>query len=193
MAKTYNGGYVMLDLADPKLYDRAKAAIGSGKPVMLYDTGNAVYYIDSIALDGTNVVITKGGKTITITDANSVIASGEIQNHLYIHNASYINIQGDEMDIQGNLYFLYNEDLTDMLENLNNTSGETAFNNIKALLDKVIFINISNGADGGASGYAEKNLDGTYQYGTEGASESLTASSVDLAILCQHITVKQLF
>ena len=95
MAKTYNGGYVMLDLADPKLYDRAKAAIGSGKPVMLYDTDNAVYYIDSIALDGTNVVITKGGKTITIESDGDITESGNIQNHLYKHNIDFELLDGN--------------------------------------------------------------------------------------------------
>ena len=79
-------GYVTLDLASNKIYKEALGAIKSGKPVMVVDAPN-VYFADTIAIDtdnDDNVVITKGGKTITITDANSVSSEGDIQNHLYI-------------------------------------------------------------------------------------------------------------
>ena len=72
-----NGGYVMIDLNDTNnIYARAKAAIGCGKPIMIFDDPEC-YYADSIALDGDdNVIIVKGGKTITINDANAVISEG---------------------------------------------------------------------------------------------------------------------
>lgn len=113
MAKTYNGGYVMLDLADPKLYDRAKASIGSGKPVMVYDTDNAVYYIDSIALDGTDVIITKGGKTITIASDGTITSSGDIQNHLWLHTIILsFEYNGDAQYVYGNVLTDNNDILT---------------------------------------------------------------------------------
>lgn len=186
------GGYVMINKAQDNVYELATSALTSGKPILWYESNTECYFIDTIKLIGTDIILTKGGKTITIKADGDIIETGDVQNHLYIHNVSYFNIQGDNLDIQGDLYFLYNEDLTDILKSLNNTSGETAFNNIKALLDKVIFIKISNGADGGNTGYVEKDID-TYRYGTEGSSEELTTSSVDLTIMCNTITVKQLF
>lgn len=75
-------GYVTLDLASNKIYKESLGAIKSGKPVMIVDAPN-VYFADTIAISGDDVVITKGGKTITITDANSVSSEGDIQVHLY--------------------------------------------------------------------------------------------------------------
>ena len=76
-----NGGYVMLDLNDnDNIYAKAKALIGCGKPILVYDDP-ICYYADSISLNGDgDVVIIKGGKTINITDANSVISEGIVTN-----------------------------------------------------------------------------------------------------------------
>ena len=84
-------GYVTLDLASNKIYNESLNAIKSGKPVMVVDAPN-VYFADTIKVatidDDKVVVITKGGKTITINDANAVSSEGTIQpstseNHLY--------------------------------------------------------------------------------------------------------------
>lgn len=80
-----NGGYVILDLQDANVYAQAKNCLLVNKPVMVYDNAQ-VYYADSIILDGTNVVLTKGGKTITIANDNTITTSGDIQilkNHIY--------------------------------------------------------------------------------------------------------------
>lgn len=113
MNKTYNGGYVMLDLADKKLYERAKAAIGSGKPVMLYDN-DAVYYIDTISLDDTNVVITKGGKTITIAADGTITESGEIQPSGSGGNAPLIVTLSCATNPDDNESTLLNQDKSDL-------------------------------------------------------------------------------
>lgn len=77
----YIGGYSILDLADANVYAQALICAKQNKPVLVYDDP-LKYYADTIAIDtdnDDNVVITKGGKTITITDANSVSSEGEIQ------------------------------------------------------------------------------------------------------------------
>ena len=68
-------GYVSINLNDPKIYSKAIRALTSGKPILVEDAPE-VYYADSIAMSGDDVVIVKGGKTITITDANSVSSQG---------------------------------------------------------------------------------------------------------------------
>lgn len=76
---TKNGGYVIIDLNDTtKIYKQALGCLKSGKPVLVYDAPN-IYYADTIAKVGDDVVITKGGKTITIKDANSVSSEGIVK------------------------------------------------------------------------------------------------------------------
>lgn len=77
----YIGGYSILDLADTNVYNQALICAKQNKPVLVYDDPLR-YYADTIAIDtdnDNNVVITKGGKTITINDNNSVSSVGEIQ------------------------------------------------------------------------------------------------------------------
>ena len=71
-------GYVFLDLTKSNVYAEALKVLGTDKPVVIKDGSGAPYFVDSLTLDGTNVVITKGGKTITINDANAVSSEGEI-------------------------------------------------------------------------------------------------------------------
>ena len=52
----YNGGYVMLDLADAKIYENANGAVKAHKPVMVYD-GENVSYAKRIKKVGTSVVV----------------------------------------------------------------------------------------------------------------------------------------
>ena len=61
-------GYVFLDLTKSNVYTEALKVLGTDKPVVIKDGGGSPYFVDSLTLDGTNVVITKGGKTITIAN-----------------------------------------------------------------------------------------------------------------------------
>ena len=88
-------GYVFLDLTKSNVYTEALKVLGTDKPVVIKDGGGSPYFVDSLTLDGTNVVITKGGKTITIANDNTITNVGDIQNHLYEHN---ICIRGDNDD-----------------------------------------------------------------------------------------------
>lgn len=78
------GGYIIVNKNDANIYASLENALTSGKPVLYYEDANICYFIDSISKSGDDIVLTKGGKTITITDANVVTENGEIQNHLYI-------------------------------------------------------------------------------------------------------------
>lgn len=82
MREYKKGGYVILDLESTTIYTDALKAIQAKKPVVVYDEPN-IYFADTIKADTIDddavVIITKGGKTITITDVNSVSSEGEIQ------------------------------------------------------------------------------------------------------------------
>ena len=84
------GGYLIINKDDANIYAKLQDALTNGKPVLFYENDTTCYYIDTIALDGTDIVLTKGGKTITITSSNVVTESGNIQNHLYRY-ACYID------------------------------------------------------------------------------------------------------
>ena len=77
------GGYILINKGDANIYASLENALTSGKPVLFYEDANTCYYIDTISQSGDDIVLTKGGKTITITDANVVTEVGDIQNHLY--------------------------------------------------------------------------------------------------------------
>ena len=89
-------GYVFLDLTKSNVYAKALKVLGADKPVVIKDGSGAPYFVDSLTLDGTNVVITKGGKTITINDANAVSSEGSVV------NPTMENIK----DLSGNLRFI---------------------------------------------------------------------------------------
>lgn len=78
-------GYVFLDLTKSNVYAKALKVLGADKPVVIKDGGGSPYFVDSLTLDGTNVVITKGGKTITIANDNTITNVGDIQPHLWYH------------------------------------------------------------------------------------------------------------
>ena len=93
-----NGGYLMIHKNDSDIYAKAQKALVLGKPILFYENNTTCYYIDTISggeitteiVDDVEVttygdiILTKGGKTITITSANAVSEIGSIQNHLYL-------------------------------------------------------------------------------------------------------------
>ena len=81
--RTMNGGYAMINLASATIHADALAALASNKPIVVYEATGAPYYADTVSISGTSVVITKGGKTITIANDNTITNVGDIQNHLY--------------------------------------------------------------------------------------------------------------
>ena len=103
-------GYVFLDLTKSNVYSKALKVLGTDKPVVIKDGQCSPYFVDSLTLDGTNVVITKGGKTITIANDNTITNVGDIS-----------TILENIVDSQGNKIFIEGEGTLTTLEGLNIT------------------------------------------------------------------------
>ena len=82
----YIGGYSILDLTDANVHAQANACYNQDKPVLVYGANGERYFADTITKSGTSIIITKGGKTITIANDNTITSNGDIQNHLYLMN-----------------------------------------------------------------------------------------------------------
>ncbi|MBR6518025.1 MAG: hypothetical protein IKT40_14425 [Bacilli bacterium] len=111
-----NGGYLMVSKTDTELYKKLNNALTLGKPVLFYEDATTCYYIDTISKSGDDIVLTKGGKTITITDANVVTESGDIQpseSELYEHT---LLLYGEKYSNKSNYFILkiYSNDNTEI-------------------------------------------------------------------------------
>ena len=73
-----NGGYLMVSKTDTNLYEKLNKALTSGKPVLWYEDENTCYYIDTITKSGTDIILTKGGKTITIESDGDITEVGDL-------------------------------------------------------------------------------------------------------------------
>ena len=100
-----NGGYVMIKSTDSEIYSKVKKAIEIGKPILYYENDTTCYYIDSASIVGTDIVLTKGGKTITIDNDNNVLSSGDIQNHLYLMSLNVQLEDSGNLKCNGNFQF----------------------------------------------------------------------------------------
>ena len=106
-----NGGYSIIKKSDALIYASVEKALTNGKPILFYEDDNTCYYIDSISKSGDDIVLTKGGKTITITDSNVVTESGEIQNHLYNNNIYIVGSDSSENSIYIYINIVTNKEL----------------------------------------------------------------------------------
>ena len=88
----------MVSKTDTKLYEKLNNALTIGKPVLWYEDENTCYYIDTITKSGTDIVLTKGGKTITIESDGDITESGDIS-----------TLMEDIKDKNGNLRFVEGE------------------------------------------------------------------------------------
>ena len=73
-----NGGYLMVSKSDTNLYTKLNNALTVGKPILWYEDANTCYYIDTITKSGSNIVLTKGGKTITVEDDGDITEVGDV-------------------------------------------------------------------------------------------------------------------
>ena len=87
--KKYIGGYSILDLTDANVSAQANACYNQDKPVLVYGANGERYFADTITKSGTSIIITKGGKTITIANDNTITNVGDIQNHLYRYDLDF--------------------------------------------------------------------------------------------------------
>lgn len=88
-----NGGYIMIYKNSKKIYSELFACLTLGKPILWYEDKNTCFFIDTISggevtteiVDDEEVttygdiILTKGGMTITITSENVVTEVGDIQ------------------------------------------------------------------------------------------------------------------
>lgn len=142
-------GYVFLDLTKSNVYQKALKVLESGKPVVVKDGSGAPYYVDTMNLIGTNIVITKGGKTITIASNNTITSVGDIQNHLY-----YAYILATDED-ENSVYIFVN---------INTNRNDLTKDNLLSYLDSLVtFDFVCNGYDDiSVVVLFSKNSDGYY-------------------------------
>lgn len=93
---TKSGGYAIIKHDDSDIFAKVKKAYESEKPILFYDDDKTCYFIDTTKKVGDDYVLTKGGKTITITDANTVSSTGSAD------APTMENIK----DLNGNLRFI---------------------------------------------------------------------------------------
>ena len=156
MEKYKKGGYTILDLESSTIYADSVKALDSNKPIVVYDGTYKPYFADTITKSGTNIIITKGGKTITIANDNTITSEGDIQNHLYKCYAISQYLQTSGNDYRGTFII----DINEIPENPNYNT----FNDIKTylsnLLDKCGVINIvQSDGDTTFNGTITKNND----------------------------------
>lgn len=123
------GGYVIINKALDNVYELANNALTSGKPILWYEDENTCYYIDTISKSGTDIILTKGGKTITIENDGDITETGDIQNHLYQY---YIMIYGElgsnSIYVGFNLSSKININISDMdLDDVKTLIGENRY------------------------------------------------------------------
>ena len=103
---TKQGGYAIVSYDDKDIYSKVQSAYTNQKPILFYDDTNTCYFIDTIKKnnDG-DYELTKGGRTFTITDVNSVIAEGNIQEKLHLYQILIRgNISDDIISFLMNIY-----------------------------------------------------------------------------------------
>lgn len=110
-----NGGYIMIYKNSKKIYLELFACLNLGKPILWYEDKNTCFFIDTISggeisteiVDDEEVrtygdiILTKGGMTITITAENVVSEVGDIQPSGGSSVVANPTLSGDEGDLTG--------------------------------------------------------------------------------------------
>lgn len=110
----YIGGYSILDLTDANVSVQANICYNQDKPVLVYGANGERYFADTIEKVGTSIIITKGGKTITIANDNTITNVGNIQNHLYRYAITLSDTNNDHFTILVNVNEKIDEEITDI-------------------------------------------------------------------------------
>ena len=110
-----NGGYIMIYKNSKRIYLELFACLTLGKPILWYEDKNTCFFIDTISggeisteiVDDEEVrtygdiILTKGGMTITITAENVVSEVGEIQPSSGSSVVANPTLSGDEESLSG--------------------------------------------------------------------------------------------
>lgn len=185
-----NGGYIMVSKTDTDLYKKLNNALTLGKPVLFYENDTTCYYIDTISLDGTDIVLTKGGKTITIEADGDITETGDIQNHLYMYYSNYFDITTTDSDYQ-EIYLtftIYSEkDLSELINKLNTNA---TYNDLVDFINEFKQIDFVASQDSVYSGCVITDVSGISVCLNGG---QLTLTSNEITNLDIDLKFKQLF
>lgn len=113
MRKYLNGGYYTIDLEDGSANrNELLDAINYGKAIMI-KFNTQTYFADSVVIDEDtqNIIITKGGKTITIDEYGDVDDVGDIQpeeKHLYttLFDSSDLILENEDISLGHSQYYV---------------------------------------------------------------------------------------
>lgn len=109
-----NGGYLMVSKSDANLYGKLNNALTVGKPILWYEDETTCYYIDTITKSGTDIVLTKGGKTITVESDGDITEIGDV-----------LTIMENIVDGKGNKRFIEGDvEVTTAIEGLELAYGK---------------------------------------------------------------------
>ena len=172
----FDGGYVIIGKTDNNIYEKSKKALTLGKPILFYEDATTSYYIDAITLDGSdNVVLTKGGKTITIANDNTITESGNVDDKLYCHSILLYNT-----GTKNRVTFL----LFDKNGSSYNTLAkvETALKKIATDADTTIYIMLSGIYEGNEALYYVVQPAGTIGVAYKDDNEATGVNSVNITI-----------
>lgn len=125
-----NGGYAIISHDDINIFNKIDSAYKAGKPILFYDDDKTCFYVDSVKVNGDgDYEFTKGGKTWTVTDNNTLSSEGQIQNHLWEYTVVC------SFEAGGDSQFIYFRLLSNELLTL---SGDNAITNLKKLIGNKI-------------------------------------------------------
>jgi len=85
-AESTYGMFSSVDLSAANVYEQALKAYNANTLVQIISEDDGKFVADTITQDAEtdDIIITKGGKTITIANDNTITNVGDIQNHLYL-------------------------------------------------------------------------------------------------------------
>ena len=146
------GGYILINKTDADIYASVEKALTQGKPILFYEDANTCYYIDTISKSGDDIVLTKGGKTITITDANVVTESGDIQPSVGSDNIFTFDIDDNDIYSDKPNYVLTDDFFNSLVDAI--TNGKLIYIYNSQTGDYMCVIQISVGTQGEEQGYS---------------------------------------
>lgn len=177
-------GYVFLDLTKSNVYSKALKVLGTDKPVVIKDGQGSPYFVDSLTLSGTNIIITKGGKTITIANDNTITNEGDIQIEQFNFN-EYVR-----KGVQFTLNNVTNDNV--IVKYLQNVDGTPTIitdtinaNSAKTINGYIAFIDIPDDFTHGLDNFQPSDtlMMTLTETGGEGLSVYLSDSACDIVLL----------
>lgn len=189
-----NGGYLMVSKSDTNLYTKLNNALSVGKPILLYEDENTCYYIDTITKSGTDIILTKGGKTITIESDETITEVGNIQNHLWLVSLGISDMMITFISTKGFEYVnnaLYSDTgvLQETDEYIKSKITECLLNIKRTSYDDVCFAMLSSDYNiiNNKSYYGSSGKDFSFAYNYGSADDLLNMKNGDVGIIINNV------